>query len=270
MNLHAQDVSVRYGNHRALDCVTMEARPGEILALLGANGSGKSTLLRALAGLQAYGGTIAWDGGPAPPGRIGYMPQDSATRAALTAFEIVLLGRMRSLSLRVGDADLAAAHAAMDDIGIAHLAASRIGELSGGQRQMVMLAQVLAGGPRALLLDEPTSALDIAHQLHVLALLREATRRRGLTTIAVLHDLNAAARFADRVALLHRGKLVGIGTPGAILRPATLEPVFDVDVAVDAGSDGHPVVLPLRARSHASAQERAKTQIQINNKSGVQ
>ena len=165
----------------------------------------------------------------------------------LSAFEVVLLGRMRSLALRVDARDLDAAQAAMAEIGVADLAARRIGELSGGQRQMVMLAQVLAANPRALLLDEPTSALDIAHQLHVLDLLRTATRLRGLTTIAVLHDLNAAARFADRVALLHLGRLVGIGMPADILRPDVLQAAFDVHVAVDRGSDGHPVVLPLRA-----------------------
>lgn len=248
MILKAHNVSVRYGTRSAVNDVTLEARPGEVLALLGANGSGKSSLMRALAALQTHTGTIAWDGGPAPSGSVGYMPQDNGARAALTAFEVVLLGRMRTLALRVGDTDLQAARAAMHEIGVSDLATRRIGELSGGQRQMVLLAQVLAGNPRALLLDEPTSALDIAHQLHVLELLRTATRQRGLTTIAILHDLNAAARFADRVALLDRGRLAGIGAPAEILRPTTLEPTFDVHVAVDLGSDGHPVVLPLRAR----------------------
>ena len=106
---------------------------------------------------------------------------------------------------------------------------------------MVLIAQVLAANPRVLLLDEPTSALDIAHQLHVLDLLRTVTRQRGLTTIAVLHDLNAAARFADRVALMHQGRLIGIGAPDDILRPAGLRSAFNVHVAVDRGSDGHPV-----------------------------
>ncbi len=248
MRLEARDVTVRYGGRRAVDGVSLEARPGEVLALLGANGSGKSTLMRALAALQPHEGAVAWGGGQAPPGSIGYMPQDNGARAALTAFEVVLLGRLRTLSLRVADADLAGATSAMDEIGVADLGSRRIGELSGGQRQMVLIAQVLAGNPRALLLDEPTSALDIAHQLHVLALLRRTTRQRALTTIMILHDLNAAARFADRVALLEAGRLVGIGRPSYILRPTTLGRTFDVHVAVDRGSDGHPVVLPLRAR----------------------
>ena len=247
MRLAAENVGVRYGRRIAVADVNLTAQPGELLAILGANGSGKSSLLRALAGVQAHGGRVTWDNGAAPPGSVGYMPQDSGTRAALTAFEVVLLGRMRSLSFRVGAADLKAAEAAMAEIGVADLAPRRIGELSGGQRQMVLLAQVLASDPRVLLLDEPTSALDIAHQLHVLDLLRTATRTRGLTTIAVLHDLNAAARFADRLAMMDAGRMVGCGRPSDILCARVLEPAFVVTVAVDHGSDGHPVVLPLRA-----------------------
>ena len=100
MTLRAQDVSVRYGRRVAVDAVTLDARPGEVLAILGANGSGKSSLLRAVAGVQPCCGTIAWDGAP---GGIGYMPQDNAGGAALTAFEVVLLGRLRSLAFRAGD-----------------------------------------------------------------------------------------------------------------------------------------------------------------------
>ncbi len=244
MKLECRGVSVRYGRHLAVDRVDFAVAPGEILAILGPNGSGKSSLLRALAGVIGHDGAIDWDG---PADAIGYMPQDSATRAMLTVFEVVLLGRMRSLSFRVAPDDLTAAAAAMAEIGVADLASRRIGTLSGGQRQLVFIAQVLAGNPRVLLLDEPTSALDIAHQLAVLALLRDLSRKRGLTTIAVLHDLNAAARFADRLALLHRGRLAGVGGVDGMLTAERLRAVFDVEVAIDAGSDGFPVVLPLRA-----------------------
>jgi iron complex transport system ATP-binding protein len=104
---------------------------------------------------------------------------------------------------------------------------------------------VLAGDPSVLLLDEPTSALDIAHQLQVLGLLRDATIRRGLTTIAVLHDLNAAARFADAVAVMRAGSLIGLGPPGAVLSAQLLRAAFNVEAAISAGPDGCPVVVPL-------------------------
>ncbi len=248
MRLELDAVTVRYGARVAVDGVSLAAAPGEMLAILGANGSGKSSLLRALAGLLRHGGRVGWDGRrAAPDGAVGYMPQDNAARAALTVFEVVLLGRMRSLALRVAPDDLAAAEAALAELGIAGLAPRRIGELSGGQRQLVFLAQVLAGGPRVLLLDEPTSALDIAHQLQVLTLLRQATHRRGLTTIAVLHDLNAAARFADRVALLHGGRLAASGTPEAVLTEATLRHIYGADLRIIPGPDGRPVVVPVAA-----------------------
>jgi len=244
--LHMRNLTVRYGRRVAADGVTLDALPGQVLAVLGANGSGKSSLLRALGGVQPYQGTITWDGHPAPTDEIGYMPQDNAVWAGLTAFEVVLLGRLRSLAFRVGERDLAAARDAMAELGVADLAARPIGELSGGQRQLVFMAQVLAADPRVLLLDEPTSALDVAHQLHVLNLLRAATARRHLTTIAVLHDLNAAARFADRIALLRSGRLIDVGRPAKVLAASVLRETYGVDVSVLAGPDGHPVVIPVR------------------------
>lgn len=248
MRLALDAVTVRYGARIAVAGVSLEAARGELLAILGANGSGKSSLLRALAGLQRHAGTVAWDGQPAPPaGAVGYMPQDNAARAGLTVFEVALLGRLRSLTLRVGAADIAAAEAALAELGIAGLAGRRLPELSGGQRQLAFLAQVLAGAPRALLLDEPTSALDIAHQLHVLDLLGAASRRRGLTTIAALHDLNAAARFAGRLVLLDGGRVLADGPAAEVLRPDLLRRAYGVEVAVLPGPDGRPIVLPLRA-----------------------
>lgn len=245
MRLAAANLEIRYGSRVAVAGIDLMAAPGEVLAILGANGSGKSTLLKALAGLLPHRGTILWDGGAALPGGIGFMPQDCAIRVNLTAFEIVLLGRLRSLTLRVGAADLAAAHASMAELGILALENRRIGELSGGQRQLVFVAQVLAGNPKVLLLDEPTSALDIAHQLQVLDLLRAATARRGLTTIAVLHDLNAASRFADRIALMREGRLIGVGSAGDILCPAMLRDAYGVHCSVQRGLDGFPVIVPL-------------------------
>jgi len=244
--LRAHAVTVRYGRRTAVDAVSLEVAPGEVLAILGANGSGKSSLLRALAGVQRCQGVLAWNESAAPGAGIGYMPQDSMLRAALTAFEVVLLGRLRSLAFRVSEQDLVAARAALAELGISDLAARRIGELSGGQRQLVFLAQVLAADPQVLLLDEPTSALDIAHQLQVLVLLRRATARRRLTTIAVLHDLNAAARFADRIALMRDGQLIGLGRPADVLTTPVLRHAYGVDVCILAGPDGHPVVLPMQ------------------------
>lgn len=240
MTVTLRGVGVRYGGRVAVDAVSLSLPAGQVTAIVGANGSGKSSLLRALAGVIRHDGGIDGD-----RSRIGYMPQGDADRVALTAFEIVLLGRLRSLRFRVADDDLRAAEAAMRAFGIADLGPRPIATLSGGQRQLVLLAQVFAGEPRLLLLDEPTSALDIRHQVRVLAIVRDATRQRGMTTVVVLHDLNAAARYADRIALMHAGRLAADGPPNMVLIPDRLRTVFETEVAVLPGPDGRPVVVPL-------------------------
>ncbi len=259
MSVSARAVTVRYGRRVAVDGVTLHANPGEVLAILGANGSGKTSLLRALAGVQSVEGQVVHGAAAPHLSGIGYMPQDHAVRAALTAFEIVLLGRLRSLALRLGAADLAAAGAALAELGIGDLASRLIGELSGGQRQLVLMAQVLAADPAILLLDEPTSALDIAHQLHVLDLIRAATIRRRLTTVAVLHDLNAAARFSDRLALMSGGRLLLAGPASLVLTASHLHRAYGVEVAVMTAPDGYPVVIPLRASPATPPQSHQET-----------
>lgn len=250
MNIAIDALTIRYGNTAVVQALDLHVPAGKVTAVVGPNGSGKSSLLRALAGMVRHAGRISWDGqGKVPATEVGYMPQDNAVRAALTVFEVVLLGRLRSLSFRVARADLDAVTAVLTELGIAGFADRRIGELSGGQRQLVFLAQVLAGNPRVLLLDEPTSALDIAHQFQVLDLLRDVTRSRGLTTIVVLHDLNAAARYADRVALLCAGRLVAAGTPHEVLDAECLSATFGAEVATIDGPDGYPVVVPLGLRA---------------------
>jgi len=247
VRLEIEAVSIRYGTTRAVDGVSLSAAGGEVLALLGPNGSGKSSLLRAVAGLQPHGGRIRREGA----GEVGFLPQDNGARAALTVLETVLLGRMRALGLRVPTAEVARAMAALERLGIQGLAGRMLAELSGGQRQMVFLAQLLAAEPAALLLDEPTSALDLRNQFELLALLRDLARRQGLLVVVAIHDLNAAARFADRIAVLQAGRLVATGTPAAVLSPALLADVYGLRAEVVTGSAGHPFVMPLEALPRA-------------------
>ncbi len=257
MTIETRGLTVRYGTRQIIAGLDLRIVAGEVTAIVGPNGSGKTTLLRAIAGVVRHGGSVTSEGGATPArDTIGYMPQDNAARAMLTVFEVVLLGRLRSLSFRVGDDDLAAVSAALSELGIEAFAQRRIGELSGGQRQLVFLAQVLAANPRVLLLDEPTSALDVAHQFQVLDLLRGVTRRRGLTTMVVLHDLNAAARYADTLVLLNDGRAVRTGPPGIVLRADLLSAIFGVEIAIVAGPDGQPVVVPVGMRATLSEDSR--------------
>ncbi|KRE17983.1 ABC transporter [Bosea sp. Root381] len=247
MRVTVKDLTVRYGATEVIPGLDLVAEAGEVLAVIGPNGSGKSSLIKAIAGVMPHGGSIAFDGTPMRPSRIGYMPQDIAGRTALTVLETVLLGRLGRLGLRVGAADLDAVEAVLHDLGLMALASRYLGELSGGQRQLVFLAQALASEPALLLLDEPISALDIRHQLAVMEIVLGATRERGLTTLVVLHDLNVAARFADAIAVMQRGCLVCHGSPAATIEPAMVASVFAVQAAMSMAPDGKPIMTPLRA-----------------------
>ena len=233
MRVEVENLSIHYGRQIAVDGLSLAAMPGEILGVLGPNGSGKSSLVKAIAGILPHRGAVRFDGAIERPFVIGYMPQDHHSRAALTVLETVLLGRLGRLGLRVSDEDLASAESVLDEIGIAHLAMRDLAALSGGQRQLVFLAQALASAPRVLLLDEPFSALDIRHQLEVAELLARLTRERGLTTILVLHDLPMAARLADRIALLQNGRLMAMGSSADVLASHAMRDVFQVEFATE-------------------------------------
>lgn len=239
-------VSVRYGHRLALDRVSLEARPGEILTIVGPNGSGKSSLVRAVAGTLAYDGHIRFDGLDRRPAAIGYMPQDQGIRATLTVVETVLLGRLGQLGLRVSGADIAAATSIMAELGLESLANRYLGELSGGQRQLVFLAQALAAHPAVLVLDEPLNALDIRHQLEVMETLQRLTRVRSLTTVIVMHDLQHAARYGDRVAILKAGKLGFVGQTRLGLTPERIAETFGVMVDAVVLADGRVEVTNFR------------------------
>jgi iron complex transport system ATP-binding protein len=237
-----QEVTVRYGAHEALAGVSGMLRGGEMLALLGPNGSGKSTLLRAAAGLQRHAGRVTLE---APRGaRVGFLPQDNGARAALTVLETVLLGRLRALGIRVPAAEVARAGAALARLGIGGLAPRLLSELSGGQRQLVFLAQILVDEPAVLLLDEPTSALDLRNQLAPLSLLRDLAHGAGLAVMVALHDLNAALRFADRVLVLRQGRAVAEGAPPQVLTAELIAEVYGVRAAVARTESGGLAILP--------------------------
>lgn len=248
MRIATEGLSVRLGGVPVLHDVTATAAPGAVTALIGPNGSGKSTLMRALAGLLPHAGRISFDGGPRPADRvIGYMPQDIAVRPVLTVLEVVLLGRIGRIGYRVGEADMAAVASALEAVGMADHAGRLFGTLSGGQRQLVQLAQVLAREPAVILLDEPTSALDLRHALELLDLVRDETRRRGLTTIVTIHDLNAALRYADHAVVLRQGRIFATGAPASVIDAAMIAAVYGVEARLTAAADGLTTVAALRA-----------------------
>lgn len=250
--IRVAELSVVLAGRTVLNAVSLEVAAGEVVALLGPNGAGKSTLLRAIAGLVSARGEIRL-GAAGNGARLAYMPQETAVPAALSVLEVVLLGRLRGLRWTVAGEDLAAAGRALAAVGLEELAARPLAELSGGQRQMVWLAQTLAADPELWLLDEPAAALDLRHQLEVAELVRHQVRARGIACLVVLHDLNLAARMADRLALLQGGRILATGPPSAILRPVPLAALYGVETARLEGPDGAPVILPLRPLDRAAA-----------------
>lgn len=216
-------------------------RSGETVALVGPNAAGKSTLLRALAGLLPATGSIRLDGRElngmplAEQAKlVTYMPQSLPQGVALSVLETVISAlRASPISDGATDDEAATALAVLERIGIADLAMEGIDRLSGGQRQLAALAQALVRAPRLLLLDEPTSALDLNHQLRVLNLVRAIAAERGMIAVLVLHDLQAAARVADRMVVLSHGEIAAQGTPADAITPDILARVYQVRARVD-------------------------------------
>jgi iron complex transport system ATP-binding protein len=254
-------VTYRYpgGDRPALDGVRLEVPAGACTAVLGPNGSGKSTLLRVLLGvLRPEAGTVRFDGRPLEgwsrrdlARAVGVVPQGEEAAFPLSVRETVAMGRYPHLGpwRAEGEADRAAVAEAMRRCDVAQFAGRSLDQLSGGERQRVRVARALAQEPGALALDEPTAALDVAHEMAIFELLRDLGRA-GTTVLLVTHNLNLAARYADRLVLLDRGRVAAEGTPAEVLTRATVEGVYGwpVEIAPHAGPGpdaGAPQVVPL-------------------------
>lgn len=244
----------RAGEERlVLEGVHLELGAGEIVALLGANGSGKSTLLRILAGtLAPTAGAVELFGRPigtwtrAELARcVTVMPQGMELPAGFRVADAVALGRIPHARgwFATTEEDARAVALALADADLDGFAARAVDRLSGGERQRVLLAMALAQGPRLLLLDEPTLHLDLAHQLALVRLLDGLRRSRGVTVLAVLHDLNLAAAFADRAVMLRDGRLLDAGRDGRPIDPALARTVFGVPVEEALTADGDAVLV---------------------------
>lgn len=234
-------VTSGYGERAAIRAVSVQVQRGEMIGIIGPNGSGKSTLLRLLSGvLRAWSGRVAIDGRPigsyAPrelSRRIAVVPQETHIDFPFTVTEVVLFGRTPHLGPLAFESarDLAIARQAMERTDVTHLAARRITELSGGERQRVILARALAQEPSILILDEPSAFLDIRHQVEIYDLLQDL-QNEGLTVVTVLHDLNLAGLYCNRLVLLANGSVACTGEPPDVLTYRTLTDVYGTEVYV--------------------------------------
>ncbi|MGB6242949.1 MAG: ABC transporter ATP-binding protein [Castellaniella sp.] len=245
--LQIQDLSVAYGHRSIIRQLTAgPLAPGRVVSLLGPNGSGKSTLLKAIAGLLKADGQVLLDGQDLTrlsferrAQQVVYLPQSLPAAVHLRVFESVLVAaRASDLAPQAQDASPERILHVLSRLGIEHLAMHYLDELSGGQKQLVGLAQALIRTPRLLLLDEPLSALDLNYQCHVMDLLRQETQEHGLTTLIVLHDLNIALQRSDDALLIQAGELVGHGSPETVITPDALAQVYQVEARVETCSRG--------------------------------
>ena len=260
--IEAANVSVHIGRKRILSAVGFSAEPGQVTAIVGPNGSGKSTLIKALCGDLYYEGSITFNGrelAKLQPAEAAVMravlPQSITLSFPYTVREVVRLGLLRGCSGALDGQDEHLPERALAKVDLAGFAGRFYQELSGGEQQRVQLARVLCqvwtpvleGRPRYLLLDEPVSSLDIKHQLLVMRIARDFAERGG-GVVAVLHDLNLMAAFADRVLVMEKGRSVAQGKPAEVMRDELLSEVFECPLKVGAVPPGSTLfVLPQAA-----------------------
>ncbi len=250
--------TVRYGPGLApaLEGASFRVAAGECVALAGPNGAGKTTALRALLGLAPLvAGTAAIDGRPVGAWRrdelartVGVVVQREEPAFPVTVAETVAMGRYAHVSRwrALGPADRAAVRSALERADVAALAGRWVQTLSGGEWQRVRVARALAQEPRALVLDEPTASLDLRHEMELFELITGLVRERGLAALVVSHHLNVAARFADRLVLIHGGRVVADDVPEKVFEPARLAEVFGWPVSVQRLPDGAVQLYPER------------------------
>lgn len=239
-----------YGRQQILHQVELTVAPGEFLVLIGPNGTGKTSLLKAVAGLAPASGTIEIFGRALAAYHrrqlaqvLAVVPQATASDFPFTVAETVLMGRAPHLALLEleGAEDHRLAHQAMEFTEVSHLADRRLDELSGGERQRVIIARAICQEPRLILLDEPTASLDPAHQVRIMDLLERLRRERGMTVLMVSHDLNLAAMYGGRLALMGEGRVTAVGTPAEVLTVARLEACYGCRMEVVASVAAGPL-----------------------------
>lgn len=271
IKIEIRNVCLGYGRKVVLKDVTFKVSPGEMVGLIGPNGCGKSTIIKAISRvISPHSGKIFLDGTNVTriPRQdlarlLGVVPQMPLLPSAFTAFEIVLMGRNPHLGLfqYEGPQEMAIAWQAMAQTATQHLAERRIGELSGGEIQCLLIARVLAQETKAILLDEPTANLDIGRQIEILDLIKKLCRENNLTVLAALHDLNLAAQYCERLILINNGRIHAEGTPTEVITPANIKDVYGAEGCVYTHPvNGLPVVL-LNAGNGRSARPGNRTEV---------
>ncbi|MCL0057667.1 ABC transporter ATP-binding protein, partial [Dehalococcoidales bacterium] len=229
MKLEIKGIRFSYGSRPALKGVTFSVKGGEAVSFVGPNGSGKTTLIKCIDRiLKPKAGVVLVDGGEIRKMTLhersqlmAYVPQSGHSVFSSTVFDTLLLGRKPYISWGLSQRDKEVVSQAISLMGLEDYTLRQFNGLSGGERQKVLITRALVQEPEVLLLDEPTSNLDLRHQIEVLNIIRWVTREKGITVLMVLHDLNLASRFSDRVVMLKEGKI-----PAEVLTPENMRQVY--------------------------------------------
>ncbi|MGQ0718119.1 MAG: ABC transporter ATP-binding protein [Pseudonocardiales bacterium] len=270
IRLQARDLQLAYGDNVVVDGLDLDVLDGTVSAVIGPNGCGKSTLLRALARLlPAKRGHVLLDGkriGKLPTREVakilGVLPQAPIAPEGLTVADLIARGRHphQTWYRQWSSDDEAAVAEALGWTGLTEFAERTVDELSGGQRQRAWISMALAQGTDLVLLDEPTTFLDLAHQVDVLDLVERLHTEAGRTVVMVLHDLNMAARYAQRLVAMRAGQIIAQGTPSEVLTEPLLREVFELDAQVLTDPvAGTPLIVPVGRRNRQPANSEVQT-----------
>ena len=255
VNLEVEKITLAYGQQSIIKDLSFQLHAGELLGLVGPNGCGKTSIIKSLSRiLTPRSGRILLDSKELTfishnelARLIGVVPQNPYLPETFTVFEVVILGRNPYLGLFSKETarDIAVVWQAMERTDITHLAKKRIGELSGGEKQRVTIARVLAQEPHVILMDEPTANLDIAQQIDILDLIAGMCRDQNIAGLIAIHDLNIAAQYCTRIIMLKDGKVYVEGSPGDVITAENVREVFDAETTVYPHPENNlPVVLP--------------------------
>jgi len=244
VTLAFKDIGASYGRRKILSNVGIDTlSPGSITAVIGPNAAGKSTLFKRIANLVSGVGVVELVGSSRGKNAICYMPQDSHANAVLSVYESILLSSKQGAGWRVSDHELDEIDAILKALRIENLAFRNLGELSGGQRQLVSLAQALARKPEVLLMDEPTSALDLHRQSEVLDFVRDLAQRTGMIVLMALHDLNHVLRYCQNTLVLADGVMVASGRTQNVVTTTLLREIYRVEARIEMCSRGSAMVI---------------------------